>query len=62
MQQTNQTGLSVFRKLIIEACASSAKRYVQIKQLKLLCFQKSKQTSIRKISNFTGNWDHINKE
>ena len=26
-----------------------AKRYTQIKQLKLLCFQKSKQTSIRKI-------------
>ena len=25
-----------------------AKRYAQIKQLKLLCFQKSKQTSIRK--------------
>ena len=30
-------------------------------QPQLLCFQKSKQTSIRKIFNFTVNRDHINK-
>jgi len=35
---------------------------MQIKQLKLFCFQKSKQTCIRKICNFTGYTDHINKE
>ena len=34
-----------------------AQRYVQINQLKLLCFQKNKQTSIWKICNFTVNRD-----
>jgi len=37
-----------------------AKLYAQINQTKLLCFQKNKQTSIKK--NFTGNRDHINKK
>ena len=45
------TGLSVIQKLIVEAHISyffPAKWYMLIRKLKLLCFQKSKQTSIRK--------------
>ena len=34
----------------------------RIKQPKLLCFQKSEQTSSYKEINFTGNRDHINKK
>jgi len=35
--------------------------YAQMNQLKL-CYQESKQTSKRKICNFTGNRDHLNKK
>jgi len=38
------------------------KPYARIDQPKPLCFQKSKQTSIRIFLNFTVNRDHINKK